>query len=195
MKIKVCGITSMQDAEYAINSGSDFIGVILDENVIRHGNQELLKKIKEEYPQIKTVGVYTSLPSASGAEDYVQLHYPHSAYDIKYAINELHKNVISVTGISGNIDNDIKERLDAGAKYVLIEDRSGIILHSNLLRTIDLSHAGLAGKINSDNVLSIMELKPGLLDVSSSLEEKPGKKSFEKIDEFFKRIGEYDACR
>ncbi len=195
MKIKICGITSIEDADYAIKSGADFVGVILDNNVVRHGDQKLIKNIKERHPEIKTVGVYTSMPEKAGYEDYVQLHYSHSGNDVYHAVNSLNRKVISVINPSENIRNEIYEHLNAGAEYVLIEDRSGIVNHINLLKSMDLARTGIAGKISPENVSSLVSLNPGLIDVSSSLEERPGKKSFSRIDEFFERIGESNACR
>jgi len=44
MKVKVCGITRIEDADYAIKKGADLIGVILDPEIGRHGSRELIKK-------------------------------------------------------------------------------------------------------------------------------------------------------
>jgi phosphoribosylanthranilate isomerase len=47
----------------------------------------------------------------------------------------------------------------------------------------------LAGGINSDNIESLFNnYKPAAIDVSSSLEEFPGKKDKQKVIQFFKKI-------
>ena len=49
----------------------------------------------------------------------------------------------------------------------------------------------IAGGISSANVSKIIEkFKPEFIDVSSSLEDKPGKKNHQKINEFFDIIND-----
>jgi len=194
MKIKICGITNIDDAMYSIKKGADFIGVVLDYNVKRHGTEELIKKIKNKSPETKVVGVYTKFPENEINEDYIQLHFPHNKNDIKYIKNKLNKNVISVININNeDYINKINEYNEAD--YILLEDRNGIYKDNNRIKNINKNKIGLAGKISTENVKCVLAMEPKLIDVSSSLEEYVGKKSFEKIDNFFKNIGEYNAIR
>ena len=49
----------------------------------------------------------------------------------------------------------------------------------------------IAGGISSANVSKIIEkFNPALLDISSSIEDKPGKKNHQKIKEFFDIIND-----
>ena len=196
MKIKICGITNEDDANYALKKGADIIGVILDFGIKRHGTEDLIEKIKEDHPDALLTGVYTSLPSIAGKEDYVQLHFRHSQEDIIYVRKVLGKKVISVIDFhEENIREKAKLHLDAGADYVLLEDRKGIIGRKNELMEMPMGGIGIAGKIDSENLQSLLQLNPDLIDVSSSLEETIGKKSFKKIDEFFNIVGEYSVIR
>jgi len=194
MKIKICGITNIDDAMYSIKKGADFIGVVLDYNVKRHGTEELIKEIKNKSPETKVVGVYTKFPENEINEDYIQLHFPHNKNDIKYIKNKLNKNVISVININ---NEDYKNKINEynEADYILLEDKNGICKDNNIINNINKNKIGLAGRISPDNVKHVLEMEPELIDVSSSLEEYVGKKSFEKIDNFFKEIGEYNAIR
>ena len=98
----------------------------------RHGSQELIKEIKTEHPASKVVGVYTSMPEQAGYEDYIQLHFIHSAEDVEFAREKLHKNVISVIDFhEEHIRERIASHIDAGAEYVLLEDRTGIAKERN----------------------------------------------------------------
>lgn len=196
MKVKICGITGIGDADYAIKSGADFIGVILDPKVGRHGSQELIKEIKTEHPASKVVGVYTSMPEQAGYEDYIQLHFIHSAEEVEFARERFHKNVISVIDFhEEHIRERIASHIDAGAEYVLLEDRTGIAKRKEQLIEFPLSRIGIAGKIDSNNIGELLETHPDLIDVSSSLEEYIGKKSYQKMDIFFRKIGEYHVVR
>ena len=196
MKIKICGITNEEDADYSLKMGADILGVILDFNVKRHGTEELIRKIKKKHPDAMLTGVYTSMPYVVGREDYIQLHFRHSPEDIQYVKNTLHKKVISVMDFhQENIKEMLKLYLDAGADYVLLEDRNGIIERRYQLRELPMNRIGIAGKIDSKNLKSLLQLNPDLIDVSSSLEEIIGKKSFKKMDEFFNILGECNAVR
>lgn len=191
MKIKICGITCIEDADYALKLGADFIGVILDPEVVRHGNQELIKEIKRKYPDSCVAGVYTSMPEHKGYEDYIQLHFPHSGKDVSFAKKTFGKKIISVIDFhEGNINKRISEHLNSGSDYILLEDRTGIANRKNELMNLPMGKIGIAGKIDINNVRSLIELNPCLIDVSSSLEEYPGKKSLKKMDQFFRKIGE-----
>ncbi|WP_276935332.1 phosphoribosylanthranilate isomerase [Ferroplasma acidiphilum] len=196
MKVKVCGITRIEDAEYAIKMGADLIGVILDPEVGRHGSQALIKEIKTKYPYAPVAGVYTSMPEHAGYEDYIQLHFSHSESNIIAAKRAFNKKIISVIdfheeGIADKMDSHMK----SGAEIILLEDRSGIINRIDQVKELPRNRLGIAGKIDSNNVQKLLATEPYLVDVSSSLEEYTGKKSFKKIDEFFNKIGEYYAVR
>jgi phosphoribosylanthranilate isomerase len=196
LKVKICGITNVHDAEYSIKKGAEFIGVILDYSVKRHGTEDLIKEIKN-IKKTGVVGVYTSMPDANEInEDIIQLHFDHSPGDVKYIKNVLKKNVISVIDIS---KNDYLERIDeykkAGSDYILLEDRSGIVNRMDDLRNIDLTGIGLAGKISPENVSNILSLNPEFIDLSSSLESEIGKKSEKRIDELFIKLGEKNALK
>lgn len=196
MKVKICGITNEEDADYSLKMGADIIGVILDFNVKRHGTEELIDRIKKTHPESQIAGVYTSMPVTVGKEDYVQLHFSHSPGDITYVRNIMGKRVISVIDFhSGDIMGKIISHLGAGADYILLEDRDGIIKRKPQLMELNMKRIGIAGKIDSSNLKQLVELNPDLIDVSSSLEERTGKKSFEKIDEFFYSLGERSAVR
>ena len=49
----------------------------------------------------------------------------------------------------------------------------------------------LAGGVSSDNLKEFLSLRPYAVDVSSSLEERPGKKSEEKMKDFFRKFNEW----
>lgn len=48
----------------------------------------------------------------------------------------------------------------------------------------------VAGGVSVFNIEEIIQMKPFGVDVSSSLEEYPGKKSTEKMKDFFRKINE-----
>ncbi len=197
MKIKICGITNMEDADYSILKGAEFIGVILDKKIKRHGDEDLIKEIKKIHPDIKVVGVYTDMPvNRDINEDILQLHFPHTSRDIIHVKNEFKKEIISVININNeNYLDKLKEYIGAGSDYILLEDKNGIINDREKISQLNMKRIAIAGKIDSRNITALIPLNPAFIDISSSLEERIGKKSFKKIDELFNMIGDINVIR
>lgn len=73
-KVKICGITSYEDAAAAIAAGADLLGFVCDENDPRYiGPEQLQEWIGElhhayptdaEKPAYRTVGIFTDKPAA-----------------------------------------------------------------------------------------------------------------------------------
>ncbi len=183
MKIKICGITNIDDALIAGKLGADFLGVILDDNVKRHGTKDLINEIKSY--NLTAVPVYTSMPESID-DDIVQLHFPHSYKNI-IDVKSTGARVISVINME-NEDYDKKylEYRDAGSDFILFEDRSGII--KRLPELSKYEKIGIAGKISPENVYIASSIKPELIDASSGLESYVGKKSPEKLKKFFEAL-------
>ncbi|MCL5802703.1 MAG: phosphoribosylanthranilate isomerase [Candidatus Thermoplasmatota archaeon] len=186
--VKICGIARLQDASFAMDLGYDIIGVILDETVPRHGTVDLLENIKDM--GATTAAVYTSLESVDhdlASADYIQLHFNHTAEQIKSLKSKSGKGIISVLKYGGNgiTESDIGERLNAGADLVLVENREGIVKFLDGLRPLSGNpRIGVAGKIGPSNVGTIRKFGFRFIDASSSLEISPGKKDHSRMKEF-----------
>ncbi len=187
----------MEDANYSIHKGAEFIGVILDKKIKRHGNEGLIGEIKKAHPDIKVVGVYTSMPENNNfQEDILQLHFPHTPKEILYIKNKLKKGVISVININNeNYQTKLEEYIEAGSDYILLEDRDGIINDLEKISQLNMNRVAIAGKIGSENISAMISLNPAFIDLSSSLEERIGKKSFKKMDELFSVISDANVTR
>lgn len=61
MKVKICGVTHPQDAEYASKLGADYIGIIFCERSRRHVSAEVAKSIVNIVKQfgVEPVGVFS----------------------------------------------------------------------------------------------------------------------------------------
>lgn len=190
--IKVCGITNIEDAKFAVEFGADIIGVILDKKIVRHGDESLIKEIKGY--NVPVAGVYTNFQSIGKNrmnEDIVQLHFDHSPDHISYIKENFGKKVISVVKYTNTADAvaKCKEYREAGADYVLVERRGGIEdVYDDILLLSNEVKIAVAGKISDKNVQKFLKPNIEMIDLSSSIEEYPGKKDIEKMKKLFNKV-------
>ena len=85
IRVKVCGITSLVDAEAAAVCGADFLGFILYPKSPRHVSLEAFQALRPKLPAaVKKVGVLVEPTLAELAQardagfDYIQMHFPNA---------------------------------------------------------------------------------------------------------------------
>ncbi|MEM0157418.1 MAG: hypothetical protein QXN26_05065 [Thermoplasmataceae archaeon] len=178
--IKICGITNTDDGMAALEMGAAILGVVLSDISPRIGTMDLVQKLKDTGAVVATV--HTDMNSAilnNGEQDYVQLHFDHTCQDITSFKKLTGKRVISVLksrDIRAAIRTGI-ERIKCGADLVLIDTGVPVVDLIKGDNSMEFNHKiGLAGKISPENARAVMDVRPGFLDVSSSIESYPGKK-------------------
>uniref|UniRef100_A0A832G7U2 N-(5'-phosphoribosyl)anthranilate isomerase n=1 Tax=Ignavibacterium album TaxID=591197 RepID=A0A832G7U2_9BACT len=198
MKIKICGITNLADALLCESCGADAIGFIFyvgskrqimpDEaaEIVRHLNPLTIKVgvFVDENPVlinqlIKDVGL-----------NMVQLHGGETPEDISL----INVPVIKAFRVNDNFDFSVLNHYSNS--YLLLDSYdkeelggTGKAFNWQMIPEQLKSKIILAGGINSDNIDFIFrQIKPQAIDVSSSLEEYPGKKDKQKVIQFFKKI-------
>ncbi|BAB60196.1 phosphoribosylanthranilate isomerase [Thermoplasma volcanium GSS1] len=187
MKIKVCGITRLEDAAMVTELGASIVGVVLDELSPRHASHNTIREIAEA--GITVAGVYTSEQTVLSSplfEDYVQLHFDHDPELIR-SIHELGRKVISVINFNGIRDLKIKYNAYREADIILVEYKKGVSSIVSQIAPLGLN-VGYAGGISDRDIENIIAAKPSIIDVSSSLESSPGIKHPGKVMSFFKKI-------
>lgn len=180
MKIKICGITHPDDAQYAASLGADYIGMIFAEQSKRRVSLSMAKSISHVSQRFgsEPVGVFVeqsadeiiSICKKTGINT-VQLHGAIS----QDALDVLLKNYSVIYVVS------------AGENEIAHQTRS---LPSSMIRLYDNSKGGsgvtfdwksfsspknvfwmLAGGLNPENVAdAIAELHPGGVDVATGVE-------------------------
>lgn len=198
MKIKICGITNPADALLCEQLGADAIGFVFYTGSKRHIMPEEAADIcKQLNPFTIKVGVFVDENPVLINEivrtvglNMVQLHGGETPYDISL----INVPVIKAFRVDKNFDYSvIKHYSDS---FILLDSfdkeelgGTGKAFDWNSIPS-DLRHKIiLAGGINSENIEDVFHnVKPKAIDVSSSLEEFPGKKSKEKIIQFFNKI-------
>ncbi|HVN79172.1 MAG TPA: phosphoribosylanthranilate isomerase [Terriglobia bacterium] len=200
-KIKICGITDIQDAEAAIALGADALGFNFYKRSPRYIEPAKAKTIVEALPPIVSlIGVFVdefspdrvmSMTHAVGMGT-VQLHGSESAEYIKH-LSEL--RVIKAFRVDATFDVNQLSRYAVNA-FLLDAFEEGI--HGGTGKTfnwdlaIEAKKHGriiLAGGLGPENIYeAIRKVEPYAVDVCSGVETEPGKKDFKKLDALFREI-------
>ncbi|MEW6655086.1 MAG: phosphoribosylanthranilate isomerase [Bacteroidota bacterium] len=194
-KVKVCGITNIEDALLCCKLGADALGFIFYEQSKRNIDFEKAFSIINELPAfVSKVGVFVNeLPitinhiAQSIGLTHVQLH----GKEDQFHINKVNHPVIKAIRVKRNFDFSIIN-LFSGCTILLdtFSDKeiggTGLTFDWNIIPLELRSKVILAGGISSNNIEHIItNIKPQAVDVSSSLESESGKKDIKKVYEFF----------
>jgi phosphoribosylanthranilate isomerase len=198
MRVKICGITNLPDALLCQTYGADAIGFIFypeSKRYIRPG--DAVKIIDTLSPLMMKVGVFVNETpdhineiALSTGLTAVQLHGDEKPEILK----KLNRPPIK----SFRVNNDFDFRqLTRYKGYSLLLDTyspedfggTGTTFNWNLIPEKFQSKIILAGGVSSENIERIYKgIKPAAVDLSSSLEQFPGKKDPDKLKEFFLKI-------
>lgn len=200
MKVKICGITNPEDALLCENEGADALGFIFykqSKRYISPGDaSEIVKRLS---PFTAKVGVFVNEEPAVINQivkkvrlNAVQLH-GDQGMDL---ISKIDCPVIKVFNVSDNFDFD-RLKLFTGLPILLdtfskdAYGGTGIQFNHSLIPESIRNKIILAGGISEDNLEDILsKFIPAAIDVSSSLEISPGKKSSAKVKSFFKKLNQ-----
>ncbi len=201
---KVCGLTSPEDANLARQAGAQFGGLIFAEKSPRCVTKETALTIVEQVPSLKYVGVFVDHKRQEIADiaqtlklDAVQLH----GNEEQAYIDALSKQLPSHCQIWKALAVEHKvPQLPANTKHFVLDGKqagSGKPFNWQQLQHSqqDLASCFLAGGLNSDNIeqaLTLVNEHPLFgLDLNSGVEQSPGKKSREKLEQVFTQIRNY----
>ena len=199
VRVKICGITSLQDAILAVEAGADALGFIFFARSPRCITPDAAAEIIRQLPPfISRVGVFVDEPIGQVNEtalraglDAVQLHGAESAEECERAV------VRAVKAFRVKDRNSLAEiRKYRTAAYLLDSYVAGQLGGTgerfNWDLAIEAKHVGrpviLAGGLTPENVAdAAAKVRPYAVDVSSGVESSPGKKDASKVREFIAR--------
>lgn len=203
-KIKVCGITNLEDARFAAGALVDYLGFIFYKKSPRYIEPGEAGAIINWIEGPKKVGVFVnesiddlnSIAKQTGL-DYVQLHGDESPEYCEL----VEKPIIKVIHIEEETVNYLlKHQIEQYAEvadYLLFDTKidglwggTGKSFDWSVITDMDINIPFfLSGGLNSDNIKEAIEtVQSYAVDVSSSLEQKPGLKDFSKIEAFMDEI-------
>lgn len=198
-KIKICGITRLQDLEAAARYGADAIGLVVGfPNSPRNLSLERAKELRDRAPPFLNVVLITYGRDQSALIKLVEEIKPDAVQ--AYGLSD--PSILREHGVNWIIKpiNPGKfggEHLD-GFDAVLLDGSMGKGITSNwdLCREIRgklMLPVILAGGLDPDNVgEAVRVVKPYGVDVSSGVERAPGVKDPGKIKAFIRRVREVD---
>ena len=198
MRVKICGITNLDDALLACELGANALGFVFYKNSKRYIDPyEAAKIIVQLPPFVTTVGVFVNsaidriniIEEISGI-DFIQLHEGNE----NYYFGDFYKPVIETFRIKN--DFNFKQLASSQAKYLLLDSfnenefgGTGESFDWEIIPDYIKNKIILAGGISVDNIEQVFNnIKPTAVDLSSSVEEYPGKKSEKRLKEFFNKI-------
>lgn len=186
--VKICGITMVEDALYAKQQGANIIGVVRSDKSPRKGSSSLIDELTSL--GITVAGVYTEMESVReirSRDSYVQLHFHHGREEISFVKEKLGRRVISVV-FAHNEPAPLEAalaKIKQGADLALLEyGQDGWDSRIHKIPAIGGKPIGVAGRVTRENLRELIRYWPHFIDVSSSLEDSPGKKSHSKIKQF-----------
>ena len=200
LKLKVCGITELEDARYLAGAGADYLGFIQHEDSPRYAPPALASDIIEWVHGPTPVGVFVN----DGADtinaavedagfEMAQLHGQEPAYVVEAVDCPVIKAIHVRNDAAPEQLRTLFERYEDVADYFLLDTHnssvwggSGESFNWRLARDFSDDYPlFLAGGLDASNVRRAVEtMRPYAVDLSSSLEDAPGQKSFAKIDAF-----------
>ena len=198
IQTKVCGITNISDALFSIKCGASAIGFVFYKKSERYiSYNDAFDVIKYLPPGTAKIGVYVNedakMVNDSSKKlnlDYVQLHGDESASFCK----DINFPIIKAFRIK---DDSFKSQILKYNVRVFLFDTftkkdyggTGKIFNWELIKQGFQRPFIHSGGLNINNVLDAINVtNPDAIDISSGLEDYPGKKDHEKIFEFFKLI-------
>ena len=209
MKIKVCGLTKINQIEGLISLKIDFLGFIFYKKSPRFTlNNLTLDDIKSIKSNSK-VGVFVNEEIEKIVEisekadlNYIQLHGDENEDFIAELREKLDDKIEIIKviriGIQDKVElQNIIDQQSSFINYLLFDTDSsafggtGITFDWQLLNEIKIPKPYfLSGGITAENVenIKILNQKPFALDINSKFEMEPGNKDLEKIKKFKKNI-------
>tara|TARA_B100000212_G_scaffold336501_1_gene309927 strand:- start:283 stop:930 length:648 start_codon:yes stop_codon:yes gene_type:complete len=208
--VKICGITTVDQALQIAKLGVDAIGVISVKESPRYvypkKKKDIFRNLEKNFPHIRRVSVVKNIPvelictNFFDFENVIQLH---GDEDLSYC-KELrrkfpHIEIWKAFRIKNIIDIKEIELFSKFIDAVLLDSwnektygGSGIKIKSKYLEGLKFSKPWLlAGGISTDWLKQILiNIKPDGIDVSSSIESSPGIKDLEKTKELLNLINE-----
>jgi len=199
VKIKICGLTNIDDLLLAENYGADYLGFIMyppSPRYVGEGLKVLLEAVKSSKKVVVFVNpTYEEVKRALDlGADLIQLH---GSEDLEFAKKIGLKRVIKAFRVKEGFDLEVLK--DWEETYALLLDTykegmpggTGETFNWEIAREAVLRgyRIFLAGGLKPENVLNaIQKVSPYAIDLSSGLERAPGKKDHAKLKELFQRL-------
>ena len=196
-RVKICGITNLDDAHHAATCGADALGFVFYPGSPRFVDPDAARRIIAELPPLVTaVGLFVNEVPERIREvvdfcglNTVQLHGDEEPDQCCYPPCR----VIKAFRLKSDMQNSLFASYPVSALLLdaFVPDQFGGTGHRcdwGQAATVASQHRViLAGGLDPENVAeAVRQVRPYGVDVSSGVEEKPGKKDPEKVARFIR---------
>jgi phosphoribosylanthranilate isomerase len=191
MKVKICGITNLEDALDAINAGADALGFVFYEPSPRYIRPIDAKKIVEQLPPfVQTVGLFVN-ESSKHINDICKVAHMQLAQIIDdedtTEFDNLEVTYIKVERIESKEDlEDLEDNFKLVDAFVPGFGGEGKRIALGWFKGLDCSKIILAGGLKAENLKELEGFGFYGVDVSSGVEQRKGKKDNQKMIDFVK---------
>ena len=208
-RIKICGLTRLEDIDAATKFGADAIGFVFYPPSKRYVSPTQARTLTQNMPAfVSTVALFVN-PSETEVRDVIETMRP----SLLQFHGEESREYCSSFGIpylkafrigAPELDSPLKithfcsQYFDAAGwlfdSYTPAYGGSGLGFDYSLLSELNASNRVarpivLSGGLNQSNVVqAIRQLSPWAVDVSSGVEDAPGIKSSQKMNEFVSAV-------
>lgn len=201
-RIKVCGITTPDDAAAAARAGADYVGVVLTESPRRVTAARAREIASALPPEILLVAVFAheSPEEVSRLLESLPVH----AVQVRGWENEVARPYEVWHVLRGDVPDPTTLPMVPLRTYLLDAADSDLPGGTGKRADWDWARRGVnaglrlivAGGLNPENVAElIQEVRPFGVDASTGLESEPGRKDPQKVLAFVQRIREADRTR
>lgn len=210
-RVKICGITSLEDAQVAVDAGAHALGFVLADSPRRVTPDLAGRIVRALPPMVTTVGVFVDAPierveetlEATGLHT-VQLH---GREEPQYCASVSRPVIKRIRMDDQSTPETLQARFDRyDVAGILLDPGTGEGWSFDWRRFAGIGLAGpsargssarrlmVAGGLDSDNVgEAIMLLRPYAVDVCTGVESAPGRKDALKILAFLRAVEQADA--
>lgn len=204
-RVKICGITRLEDALFAAAAGADALGFVLFAGSARHVEPEIAARIVERLPPFVTSVALFVNPTAAEVDEAVRA----AGFDLLQFHGEEAPEFCAgfgrpwIKALRAAPGVDLLPSIEgfSKARGVLIDAHvpgawggTGVAFDWDALpRPLPLPLV-LAGGLDPDNVAAAVHtVRPWAVDVSSGVERTKGIKDHAKVEAFIRRVRNADV--
>lgn len=199
-RIKICGLTNLDDALLAVDAGADALGLVFADSPRKVAPEVATHIIAALPPFVSAVGVFMDSPDRFVRKiaqelglDAVQLHGEESPEECK----QLPGKVIKRFNVFENdTPETLRQRMQRyGVAAYLLDPGAGSGRPFDWNIAVGLPGPLIvSGGLNPENVGNAIRLvRPFAVDVSSGVEWEPGRKDPNKLKAFVQAVRDADA--
>jgi phosphoribosylanthranilate isomerase len=197
VRVKICGVTRVEDADAAVAAGADFIGLNFYPQGPRYIDLDRARAIRDVVGRrASVVGVFVNASREFIAErlsalalDLIQFH----GDEHESALRDWPVPLIRALRLKPGED-PARAIASTCADFVLLDRHtpgyggSGKALPLEGVGRLDLSRVFVAGGLDPQNVANAASLRPYAVDVASGVESAPGIKDHLKMRQFIASV-------